>query len=172
MATQPALPGREALEDQARRLLDEARSRSGASIEEIVKTLGELQPRRAETRRSWYDWNEKPETISLLTGLAAIQMLGPEATMELLFGDIATADAGEPTAATASRLDDLQTALAEAITDIAHLRERVEGFVVPELAKQGELMTKMLADVKGAGIGSKSDPQERLPGGGRRAVDG
>src|SRR3954451_20512820 len=137
MATQPALPTREALEDQARRLLEKARDRSGASVEEMVKALGELQPRGAETRRSWYDWNEKPETVSLLTGLAALQMLGAEGTMELLFGDATTRGLGGPPM---EQLEQARTALTEAIAEMANLRDRVEGFVVPELAKQGELL--------------------------------
>ena len=49
------VPNREALERQARRLLEQARERTGASVERMVKTFGELQPRGAVTRRSWYD---------------------------------------------------------------------------------------------------------------------
>src|SRR5687768_16549826 len=87
---------RQALEDQARRVLVLARRESGASVEQMVQLLGELQPRGAVTRRSWYDWQTRPETVSLLTGLAAIQMLGPEATIKLLFSDAAPAEsAGE-----------------------------------------------------------------------------
>src|ERR671928_808505 len=70
------VPSREALESQARRLLEQARERTGASVERMVKTFGELQPRGAVTRRSWYDWQERPETVSLLTGLAAMHALG------------------------------------------------------------------------------------------------
>ena len=83
------VPVREELESQARRLLELARERTGASVERMVKTFGELQPRGAVTRRSWYDWQERPETVSLLTGLAAMHALGPEASMELLFGEAA-----------------------------------------------------------------------------------
>src|SRR4051794_30007804 len=97
MTMESSLPSREVLEARARRLLEGARARSGASAEELVKALGELQPRGAERRRSWYDWQEKPERISLLTGLAAFSMLGPQATVELLFGDpTADATAHEP----------------------------------------------------------------------------
>ena len=138
----------------------------------MVKTLGELQPRGAGTRRSWYDWSEKPETISLLTGLAVIQMLGPEATMELLFGEMTSADQRELAAGSANRLDHLQTAITEAITEMAHLRERVEGFVVPELAKQGELMSKMLADSNSAGVDSASDVKRAATRRSARTVDG
>src|ERR671928_1371715 len=81
------VPSREALESQARRLLEQARERTGASVERMVKTFGELQPRGAVTRRSWYDWQERPETVSLLTGLAAMHALGPEASMALVFGE-------------------------------------------------------------------------------------
>src|SRR3954452_19599119 len=93
------VPSREALEGQARRLLELARKRTGASVERMVKTFGEFQPRGAETRRSWYDWQDRPETISLLTGLAAIHALGPDATMELLFGDAPSREAGADSAA-------------------------------------------------------------------------
>ena len=65
-----SVPSREALESQARQLLELARKRTGASVERMVKTFGEFQPRGAETRRSWYDWQERPETVSLLTGLS------------------------------------------------------------------------------------------------------
>jgi hypothetical protein len=75
-------------------LLERARERTGASVERMVKTFGELQPRGAVTRRSWYDWQERPETVSLLTGLAAMHALGPEASMELVFGEAAGAAAG------------------------------------------------------------------------------
>lgn len=83
-------PERVVLEEQARRLLERARGRTGASVDDMVRTVGPLQPRGAATRRSWYDWQERPETISLLTGLAAIQVLGADAAMEVLFGEAAT----------------------------------------------------------------------------------
>src|SRR5437763_785825 len=63
--------------------------RTGASVERMVKTFGELQPRGAVTRCSWCDWQERPETVSLLTGLAAMHALGREASMELVFGEAA-----------------------------------------------------------------------------------
>src|SRR3954463_8402846 len=137
------VPSREALEGQARRLLELARERTGASVEGMVKTLGELQPRGAETRRSWYDWQEKPETISLLTGLAALSMLGPHATVELLFDD-PTADA------TAHEQESGDTpsqpgAIGELVAEMAELRARIDDFVVPELARQGVLISQLLA---------------------------
>jgi hypothetical protein len=136
-------PSREELESQARRLLELARERTGASVEGMVKTLGELQPRGAVTRRSWYDWQERPETISLLTGLAAMHALGPEASMELLFGEAA----GVAAAATSDdRMNQLQAAVEDAMSELMQLRERVEGFVVPELQRQGELLATVLAD--------------------------
>jgi hypothetical protein len=49
------------------------------------------------------------------------------------------------------------------------LRERVEGFVVPELQRQGELLATVLADLKDAGV---SKPvAERTPEGGGRAAE-
>jgi hypothetical protein len=160
--TPEPVPSREALEDQARRLLELARKRMGASVDRMVKALGELQPRGAETRRSWYDWQERPDTVSLLTGLAAIHAVGPEATMELLFGAAASRDAGE-SEGEADRVDRLQGAVEDGITEVVQLRERVEGFVIPELQRQGELLTKVLADMKDAGIlttGTQEHSQE------------
>jgi hypothetical protein len=151
---------RKVLEDQARRLLELARQRSGVSVEQMVQLLGELQPRGAVTRRSWYDWQTRPETVSLLTGLAAIQMLGPEATIKLLFSDTTPAEAaGEEE----DGLDYLRNALGNLVAEMADMRERVEGLVVTELEKQGTLMLQMLADMRDAGIASASI--EQLPEG-------
>jgi hypothetical protein len=118
-------------------LLEQARERTGASVERMVKTLGELQPRGAVTRRSWYDWQERPETVSLLTGLAAMHALGPEASMELVFGQAAGVGAGVDSATGNERMDRLQAAVEDAMTELMQLRERVDGFVVPELQRQG-----------------------------------
>jgi hypothetical protein len=152
------IPSREALEGQARRLLELARERTGASVEGMVKTLGELQPRGAVTRRSWYDWQERPETISLLTGLAAMHALGPEASMELVFGEAAGAAA---TATSDDRLNQLQAAVEEAMTELMQLRERVEGFVVPELQRQGELLASLMANGKDAATGQSPEDKGR-----------
>jgi hypothetical protein len=164
-----SVPSREALERQARRLLERARERTGASVERMVKTFGELQPRGAVTRRSWYDWQERPETVSLLTGLAAMHALGPEASMELLFGDAARVGAGVDSATRDDRMNQLQAAVEDAITELMELRERVEGFVVPELQRQGELLATVLADLTDAGA-PKPD-EKRTPKGGGRAVE-
>jgi hypothetical protein len=155
--SQEAVPNREALESQARRLLEQARERTGASVERMVKTFGELQPRGAVTRRSWYDWQERPETVSLLTGLAAMHALGPEASMELVFGQDAAAGAGVDSATRDARMNQLQSAIEDAMTELMQLRERVEGFVVPELQRQGELLATGLADLKDA---RASKPQQ------------
>jgi hypothetical protein len=157
-----------ALERQARRLLELARERTGASVERMVKTFGELQPRGAVTRRSWYDWQERPETGSLLTGLAAMHTLGPEASMELVFGEAARAGAGVDSATTDARIDQLQSAVENAMTELMQLRERVEGFVVPELRRQGELLATVLADLEDAGV-SKPEEEQTPEGGGRSA---
>ena len=152
------VPSREALERQACRLLEQARERTGASVERMVKTFGELQPRGAVTRRSWYDWQERPETVSLLTGLAAMHALGPEASMELVFGEEAAGvAAGGGDATRDARIDQLQSALEDAMTELMQLRERVEGFVVPELQRHGELLATVLADPKNA---AAFEPQE------------
>jgi hypothetical protein len=163
MANESSFP-REALEDQARRLLETARRQSGASVEEMVQLLGELQPRGALTRRSWYDWQTRPGTISLLTGLAAIQMLGPEATIELLFKDSALNQAGASDADDDNGLESLRRALGDVVAEIAEMRDRVEGVVVTELEAQGALVLQMLADMRDAGIASTTDPPQQLPG--------
>jgi hypothetical protein len=117
-------------------LLEQARERTGASVERMVKTFGELQPRGAVTRRSWYDWQERPETVSLLTGLAAMHALGPEASMELVFGEEAAGvGTGVDSATKDARMDQLQSAVEDAMSELMQLRERVEGFVVPELQR-------------------------------------
>ena len=168
MSPQP-VPSRKALERQARRLLELARERTGASVERMVKTFGELQPRGAVTRRSWYDWQERPETVSLLTGLAAMHALGPEASMELLFGEAAGAAAGVDSATRDDRMNQLQAAVEDAMTEVMQLRERVEGSVVPELQRQGELLATVLADVKDAGSLKTAD--EQTPGGEGRTAE-
>jgi hypothetical protein len=149
-------------------LLERARERTGASVERMVKTFGELQPRGAVTRRSWYDWQERPETVSLLTGLAAMHALGPEASMELLFGEAAGVAAGVDSATRDDRMDQLQSAVEDAMTELMQLRERVEGFVVPELQRQGELLATVLADRENAGA-PKSEEEETREGGGQAA---
>jgi hypothetical protein len=160
MGNESSFP-REALEDQARRLLEQARKQSGASVEEMVRLLGELQPRKALTRRSWYDWQTRPETISLLTGLAAIQMLGPQATIELLFKDMALEKAGAAEADDEENgLESLRLALGNLVDEMAEMRDRVEGLVVTELEAQGALVLQMLADMRDAGIATSTNAPE------------
>src|SRR3954466_6445877 len=130
----------------------------------MVKTFGDLQPRGAVTRRSWYDWQERPETVSLLTGLAAMHAPRSEASMELLFGEAAGVPAGVDSATRDDRMDQLQAAVEDAITELMQLRERVEGFVVPELQRQGELLATVLTDGKDAGaskVAEKQTPEGR-----------
>jgi hypothetical protein len=38
------------------------------------------------------------------------------------------------------------------MTELMQLRERVEGFVVPELQRQGELLATVLADLTDSGV--------------------
>jgi hypothetical protein len=149
-------------------LLEQARERTGASVERMVKTFGELQPRGAVTRRSWYDWQERPETVSLLTGLAAMHALGPEASMELVFEEAAGGAGGVDSATSDARMDQLQSAVEDAMTELMQLRERVEGFVVPELQRQGELLATVLADLKDADV-LKPEEQQTPEGRGRAA---
>lgn len=165
--SEAASPSPERLEEQARRLLEEARLRSGTSVEKMVKVLGRFQPRGAETRRSWYDWQERPETVSLLTGLAAIHMLGPEAAVELLFGAAISQELEAEVGST--NLHELHHSLTDVIIKMAEMRERVDGLIVPELEKQGELMAKMLSDMRQAGILSEAGSEEVEPQQGRAA---
>jgi hypothetical protein len=162
MADESTVP-RKVLEDQARRLLELARDQQGASVEQMVQLLGELQPRKALTRRSWYDWQTRPETISLLTGLAAIQMLGPQATIELLFDDAALEKAAQRETDQEDGLDHLRSALGNLVAEMAEMRDRVEGLVVTELEKQGALMLQMLADMRDAGIASSAGAPGQPP---------
>jgi hypothetical protein len=156
MATEPATPNKATLEAQARQLLEAARRKSGSTVEEMVRALGEFQPRGAETRRSWYDWQEKPETISLLTGIASMHVLGRTGTMDVIFSG-AEADGADVAHTETERLDALQKAVGEMLTEVAHLREQVQGLILPELEKQAQLMTKLLADFKaGADIDTAS----------------
>ena len=53
------------------------------------------------------------------------------------------------------------------MTELMRLRERVEGFVVSELQRQGELLATVLADLKDAG--SKPKQQHTPEDGGRAA---
>ena len=66
-------------------------------------------------------------------------------------------------------MDQLQPAVEDAMTELMQLRERVEGFVVPELQRQGELLATVLADLNDAGA---STPQEeQTPERGGRAAE-
>ena len=65
-------------------------------------------------------------------------------------------------------MDQLQAAVEDAMTELMQLRERVEGFVVPELQRQGELLATVLADLKDAGA-SKPEEEQTPEGGGQAA---
>jgi hypothetical protein len=56
----------------------------------------------------------------------------------------------------------------DAMTELMQLRERVEGFVVPELQRQGELLATVLADLKEAGA-SKPEEEQTPEGAGQAA---
>jgi hypothetical protein len=96
----------------------------------MVRGLGRYQARGATTRRSWYDWIDNPETVSGLTVLAALHLVGPEGATEVLFG--AAADQAAEEAA----LDDLRARLAEVEGELARqqtessaLRRQVEDLI-------------------------------------------
>ena len=91
--------------------------------------------------------------------------------MELLFGMAGDAEPATSSAGAADRLEQLQTALTDAIADIAALHDRVEGFVVPELAKQGELLSRLLAD-EDPGTAAPADAGERGSAGRRKTAGG
>jgi hypothetical protein len=95
--------------------------------------------------------------------------LGPEASMELVFGEAADVGRGGDSRTSDARMDQLQSAVEDAMTELMQLRERVEGFVVPELQRQGELLATVLADLKDAGTW-KSE-QEQAPEGEGRAAE-
>jgi len=87
-------------------------------VDEIVQSLGDLQPLGARTRRSWYDWLEKPETVSALTALAALHVLGPAAAAETIFGG---ADASVSPAESAA-LEELRSLLAQVQDELSEQR--------------------------------------------------
>jgi hypothetical protein len=87
-------------------------------VEEIVQGLGELQPRGAGTRRSWYDWLEKPETVSALAALAAMHVLGPSGAAEVMFGDAGTSELGAENAA----LEELRVLFAQVQEELGEQR--------------------------------------------------
>jgi hypothetical protein len=89
--------------------------------------------------------------------------------MQLVFGKAAGVGGDADAATRDARIDQLQSAVEDAMTELMQLRERVEGFVVPELQRQGELLATGLADLKDAGA-SKPE-QEQAPEGGGRAAE-
>ena len=107
--------------------------------------------------------------MSLLTGLAAMHALGPEASMELVFGEAAGVGTGIDSATKDARMDQLQAAVEDAMTELMQLRERVEGFVVPELQRQGELLATVLADLNDADV--LKPEQEQTPEDGGQAAE-
>jgi hypothetical protein len=88
--------------------------------------------------------------------------------MELVFGETAGVGAGVDSATGNERMDRLQAAVEVAMTELMQLRERVEGFIVPELQRQGELLATVLADLKDAGTW-KSEQEQAAEGEGRAA---
>jgi hypothetical protein len=87
--------------------------------------------------------------------------------MQLVFGEAADVGAGADSATRDARIDQLQAAVEEAMTELMQLRERVEGFVVPELQRQGELLATVLADLPDT---RASKPEEKqAPGEGQAA---
>jgi hypothetical protein len=56
-------------------------------------------------------------------------------------------------------------AVEDAMTELMQLRERVEGFVVAELQRQGELLATVLADLKDAGAAKPAEKQTPEVGG-------
>ena len=60
-------------------------------------------------------------------------MLGPEATIELLFEERALDQAGASEADDDNGLESLRSALGNLVAEMADMRDRVEGLVVTEL---------------------------------------
>jgi hypothetical protein len=96
----------------------------------MVRALGQYQARGASTRRSWYDWLDNPETVSGLTVLAALHLIGPDAAAEVLFGS------GSDTTTEDAVLDDLRARLAEVEgeltrqqTESSELRRQVQDLI-------------------------------------------
>jgi hypothetical protein len=89
--------------------------------------------------------------------------------MELVFGEAAGVGAGVDSVTTDARMDQLEAAVEDAVTELMQLRERVEGFVVPELQRQGELLATILAGREGAG--ALKPEEEQTPKSGERAAE-
>ncbi len=146
VAEREAIPVRQALEDEVRRLLDRARRRTGASAAEMVERLGPLQARTAGTRRSWYDWHERPETVSALAVLGALHLLGPAGAVEAIFSRAAERAEGSPE----SQVTDLKRQLLEVQEELT--RQRRHNEVVE--ARLEELASRL--EPQGAALGPTS----------------
>jgi hypothetical protein len=108
-----------------------ARDRAHVTVDQMVRSFGGLQPRGAETRRSWYDWQERPETVSALTALAALHLVGPTGAMELLFGKGAAA---------APQRDQ---GVGEALQRLSTLERHVSG-LTDEASATGETLARII----------------------------
>jgi hypothetical protein len=62
-----------------------------------------------------------------------------------------------------------QSTVEDAMSELMQLRERVEGFVVPELQRQGDRLATVLADVNDAGASKLAE--EQTPEGGGQAAE-
>jgi hypothetical protein len=124
VADKVRVPPRATLENDVRRVLDHAQRRVGANVPEMVDALGGLQPRGAGTRRSWYDWHEKPETVSALTAMAAVRLLGPDAAIEVIFGDQVSGVGDQSSRSSAAEGDtqELRRHLADVQSELARQR--------------------------------------------------
>jgi TolA-binding protein len=82
-----------------------------------VRSLGYLQPRGAASRSGWMNWRNRPESVSALTLLAALQIMGEEDANRLLFGNLPQLAATE-----AQDQEQVQEQLDELRRDIEELK--------------------------------------------------
>jgi hypothetical protein len=85
-----------------------------------------------------------------------------------VFGEAAGVAASVDSATRDDRMDQLQAAVEDAMTELLQLGERVVGFVVPELQRQGELLATVMADLTDADA-SKPEEEQTPEGEGRAA---
>jgi hypothetical protein len=154
------LPPRRSLEEQVRLLLETARDRSGAPIGEMVKALGALQARGAGTRRSWYDWQERPETVSALTLLAVIRVIGRAGIMELLFDGLTPpSEQNASVDEMAARVNHLEDQLAGFMEVTTRLQEtvRIQGDLLDRIA---DALPEILRGQARQSVRSATNPSE------------
>jgi hypothetical protein len=74
--------GRRVVDDRIRAVLRLAKR--GKTADGLAKLLGPFQPRGGQSRRSYYDWGEEPDSLSAPALATAIELAGPEGVAALI----------------------------------------------------------------------------------------